>query len=64
MTGSDSRIEHIPYEVAYEPGFEDMERRVPDITKITALTGWRPTRGLSEILSDVIADQRARVAAG
>lgn len=58
MTGSDSTIRHIPYEVAYEPGFEDMERRVPDITKITTLTGWRPTRGLSGILADVIADQR------
>jgi UDP-glucose 4-epimerase len=58
MTGSDSTVDHIPYEVAYEPGFEDMERRIPDITKITTLTGWRPTRGLPEILDDVIADQR------
>ena len=57
-----STIEHIAYEEAYEPGFEDMERRVPDITKITRLTGWRPTRGLPEILADVIADQRMRIA--
>ncbi len=62
MTASDSRIEHVPYEVAYEPGFEDMERRVPDIAKITSLTGWRPTRSLPEILADVIEDQRARLA--
>ena len=61
MTGSDSRIEHVPYEVAYEPGFEDMERRVPNVTKITSLTGWRPTRSLPEILADVIEDQRARM---
>jgi UDP-glucose 4-epimerase len=59
LTGSDSTIEHIPYEVAYEPGFEDMERRVPDITKINRVTGWRPTRNLMQILSDVVADQSA-----
>lgn len=59
LTGSDSTIEHIPYEVAYEPGFEDMERRVPDITKINRVTGWRPTRNLMQILTDVVADQSA-----
>ena len=57
-TGSSSRIVHVPYEVAYEEGFEDMERRVPDITKITALTGWTPKRTLDDILDDVIDDQR------
>ena len=40
MTGSRSTVVHIPYEEAYEEGFEDMERRVPDTTKIEALTGW------------------------
>ena len=40
MTGSSSRIVHVPYEAAYEAGFEDMERRVPDTSKIEALTGW------------------------
>ena len=59
MTGSGSRVEHIPYDVAYEEGFEDMERRVPDITKISALTGWEPTRPLSEILTNVIEFERA-----
>ena len=57
-TESSSRIVHVPYEVAYEEGFEDMERRVPDITKITSLTGWTPKRTLDDILDDVIDDQR------
>ncbi len=57
-TGSSSRIVHVPYEVAYEEGFEDMERRVPDITKISSLTGWTPKRTLDDILDDVIDDQR------
>jgi UDP-glucose 4-epimerase len=63
-TGSASRIVHIPYDEAYEEGFEDMERRVPDIAKIRALTGWEPTLGLERILSDVIEFERASVRAG
>jgi UDP-glucose 4-epimerase len=55
LTGSASIIEHIPYERAYEAGFEDMVRRVPDIRKAGALIGFHPTRNLDEILSDVIA---------
>lgn len=43
-------IIHIPYEQAYEAGFEDMRRRVPDISKISALTGFKPTRNIDEIL--------------
>jgi UDP-glucose 4-epimerase len=58
LTGSSSRAVHIPYDKAYETGFEDMERRVPDITKITSLTGWTPKRTLDDILDDVIDDQR------
>jgi UDP-glucose 4-epimerase len=61
-TGSDSKVVHVPYEEAYEQGFEDMERRVPDVTKIAELTGWEPTRSLDEILDDVIAFERARLA--
>ena len=61
--GSSSAIVHIPYEVAYEEGFEDMERRVPNTDKIEALTGWRPTRTLEDILAGVIAHERARLAA-
>jgi len=63
MTGSSSPVEHISYDVAYEPGFEDMERRVPDISKISALIGWGPTRRLTQILEDVIAYARATMKA-
>jgi UDP-glucose 4-epimerase len=54
LTGSSSNIVRIPYEQAYEQGFEDMPRRVPDISKIRALVGYEPTVGLDEILSRVI----------
>lgn len=54
MTGSSSNIVNIPYEKAYEAGFEDMRRRVPDITKITKLTGYKPTVDLDEILRRTI----------
>ncbi len=60
MTGSPSAVVHVPYETAYEEGFEDMERRVPDVSKIEALTGWSPTRSLDDILRDVLAFERAR----
>jgi len=61
MTASPSAVAHIPYEVAYEEGFEDMERRIPDIRKISGLTGWEPRLGLRDILQDVIASERARM---
>ncbi len=54
MTGSKSQIVTIPYDQAYEEGFEDMPRRVPDISKISALTGYKPTVELDEILDKVI----------
>jgi len=63
-TGSSSAITHIPYDIAYEEGFEDMERRVPDTTKLEELTGWRPRRSLDDILNDVIAYERSRLATG
>jgi nucleoside-diphosphate-sugar epimerase len=59
---SSSRVVHIPYEAAYEEGFEDMERRVPDISKIRTLTGWEPMLGLERILADVIESERIAVA--
>ena len=62
-TGDGAKVRHIPYEVAYEEGFEDMERRVPDTTKINTLTGWEPTRTLDDILDDVIAFERERTSA-
>jgi UDP-glucose 4-epimerase len=57
-TGSKSPIRMIPYSEAYTAGFEDMVRRVPDLTKIRQLIGYRPTRGLDDILKDVLAEQR------
>src|SRR5512134_24969 len=54
MAGSTSEIVRIPYEQAYEAGFEDMPRRVPDITKVRALVGYQPTVELDEILTRVI----------
>ncbi len=54
QSGSKSEVVFIPYERAYEPGFEDMNRRVPDVTKIGQLIGWQPTIALDQILADVI----------
>jgi nucleoside-diphosphate-sugar epimerase len=54
MTGSKSEITHIPYDQAYEQGFEDMPRRVPDISKIQRLIGYQPTVDLEQILERVI----------
>jgi UDP-glucose 4-epimerase len=64
LTGSPSTVTHIPYAVAYEPGFEDMERRLPDISKIARTTGWTPKMSLKDILVDVIAHERALLEAG
>jgi UDP-glucose 4-epimerase len=61
-TGSSSRVVHIPYDVAYEKGFEDMERRVPDTAKLEALTGWAPAHDLERTIDDVIAFERSRLA--
>ena len=54
LTGSQSPIKYVPYEEAYESGFEDMPRRLPDLTKITALIDYRPRHGLDDILAHVI----------
>src|SRR4051812_2087685 len=54
MSGSASEIVTIPYDQAYEAGFEDMPRRVPDISRISGLVGYRPTVELDEILARVI----------
>ncbi len=55
QSGSRSEIQFVPYERAYEPGFEDMNRRIPDVSKIGQLIGWKPTISLDQILGDVIA---------
>ncbi|MGI8412552.1 MAG: NAD-dependent epimerase/dehydratase family protein [Solirubrobacteraceae bacterium] len=54
LTDSKSDIITVPYAEAYEPGFEDMVRRVPNTTKIKHLTGWEPDASLQEIVIDVI----------
>ena len=59
--GSQSPIVTVPYSEAYAAGFEDMLRRVPDVTKLERATGFRPRTPLSGIIRDVVADQRARL---
>jgi len=58
---STSMITLVPYNEAYAAGFEDMMRRVPDVTKLERVTGFKPTISLSRIIRDVIDDQRARL---
>jgi UDP-glucose 4-epimerase len=61
MAGSESRIVFKPYDKAYEEGFEDMMRRVPDISKIRALIGYEPRTGFEGILESVIDYHRLRI---
>lgn len=58
LTGSSSEIKLVPYDEAYQPGFEDMERRVPSIEKISALVGYKPRVRLQEIIQRVIDSKR------
>jgi UDP-glucose 4-epimerase len=62
--GSESEIVTVPYDEAYEAGFEDMHRRIPDTGKINALLGWEPTRNLDEILRDVVESHRVEETVG
>ena len=59
LTGSDSLIQYVPYDQAYEAGFEDMPRRVPDISKIKALIGFQPKIELDDIIRSVIEYTRS-----
>lgn len=61
ITESDSPLVYIPYSEAYSPGFEDMQRRVPDTGRIHTLLGWQPKRSLNEILLAVAEYERGRV---
>jgi UDP-glucose 4-epimerase len=61
LTGSESKIVFIPYAQAYEEGFEDMMRRVPDLTKAHRLIGYAPKVSLDETLRSVIEDVRSRL---
>ncbi|MGQ0539524.1 MAG: NAD-dependent epimerase/dehydratase family protein [Gemmatimonadaceae bacterium] len=58
---STSEIVQVPYAEAYAAGFEDMMRRVPDISKLERVTGFRPATSLAQIVADVVADQRSRL---
>ncbi|MDE3169226.1 MAG: GDP-mannose 4,6-dehydratase [Acidobacteriota bacterium] len=60
--GSSSPITHVPYDQAYEPGFEDMLRRVPSLEKLSRLTGFRPSTPLTETIDRVIDHFHARLA--
>ena len=59
-TGSTSTISYVPYDQAYEPGFEDMMRRVPSVDKLHGLTGFRPQTKLSEIIDRVTEHLREK----
>ncbi len=58
---SSSEIKLVPYDEAYPAGFEDMMRRVPDVSKLLRVTGFQPMTPLDEIIRDVVEDQRARL---
>lgn len=57
LTGSKSPIEFVPYDVAYEPGFEEIARRIPDITRLRSLIDFEPRADIDSILAGVIAEQ-------
>ncbi len=56
QTNSESQISYISYDDAYGDGFEDMERRVPNLTLIKSLTGWSPKRDLTTIIYDIVSE--------
>jgi UDP-glucose 4-epimerase len=58
MSNSKSRVVYIPYDKAFEKGFEDMKRRVPDITKLSHLTGYKPRVSLEASIEKIIANYR------
>ena len=59
LTGSSSQIRKVPYSEAYEEGFEDMSRRVPNTSRVRDLIGWTPERSLDDIIIRVIEEQRS-----
>lgn len=60
--GSSSPVELVPYTEAYGEGFEDMDRRQPDITRIHATIGWQPAHSLDEIIDSTAEHMRAALA--
>ncbi|HSM15561.1 MAG TPA: NAD-dependent epimerase/dehydratase family protein [Gemmatimonadales bacterium] len=63
LTGTTSDIVLVPYTEAYAEGFEDMERRVPDVSKLERMIGFRPRTPLEEVVRDVIVYERSRLVA-
>lgn len=63
LTGSSSNIEFVPYDVAYEAGFEEITRRVPDVRTLRRLIDFEPRMQIDTILGDVIAEQKQRLVA-
>ncbi len=63
-TGSSSEIETVPYDSVYPVGFEDMVRRLPDVSRLESVTGFRPRRTLAQIISDIVEEKRAQMADG
>jgi len=61
QAGSTSSVEYVPYDEAYGTGFEDMQRRVPDTTRLHALTAWQPRHRLTDVLAAAIADARGEM---
>ncbi|QSG01713.1 GDP-mannose 4,6-dehydratase [Natranaeroarchaeum sulfidigenes] len=61
LTDSDSEIEHIPYEVAYDEDFEEPQQREPDVTLLEETIGWKPETELDRILKDVIAERKPKL---
>jgi UDP-glucose 4-epimerase len=61
IAGSNSEIELIPYEVAYEEDFEDMERRVPSIDKVAQLIGFQPGGNLEDILREIVSFMQKKI---
>jgi UDP-glucose 4-epimerase len=59
IADSPSKISYTAYDEAYEEGFEDMQRRVPDITRVRNLVGFEPRKSLDEIISLVLDEQRS-----
>lgn len=59
-TGSSSAIRHVPFDVAYEFGFEDLEHRVPDLTAVQSVIGWEPKRSLEGAVDDTFRELRRR----
>jgi UDP-glucose 4-epimerase len=62
VTGSASEIELVPYHVAYEPGFEDMRRRVPDVSLLRELTGYAPDTALETTIMQIISSTKDELA--